>query len=355
MSSCEVQKSATLAEIGALVGATLIGDGSVRIGGVEPLATATPGSLGFIRGSSYVPDFMKGRCSGALVHRGIDAEALRREDPLARPLLIVADADIALIKVLGFFAAQPFIEPGVHPTAIVHAGAKVHPSARIGAYCFIGPGATIAQDVVLLEHCSVGVDARIGERTMLHPGVRVLDRCTIGRDCILHSGVVIGTDGFGYHPSPDGRGLLKVPHIGIVEVHDHVEIGANSCVDRAKFGATVIGAGCKLDNLVQIGHGCRLGRCCILCGQAALAGSVTLGDGVVMGGKSGVTDNVSVGAGAKIGAGAGITNDVPPGAAYLGTPGEPASQWKRNAAAFRTLGEMMPQIKRYLRSLSNDL
>jgi UDP-3-O-[3-hydroxymyristoyl] glucosamine N-acyltransferase len=197
----------------------------------------------------------------------------------------------------------------------------------------------VGEHAVLHPHVTLGAEVRVGDRTVLHPGVRVQDRCEIGDDCILHPGAVIGADGFGYHPSPDGKGLLKVPHIGTVIVGRHVEIGANACIDRAKFGATTIGEGTKIDNLVQIGHGCRVGRSCILCGHAALAGSVTLGDGVILGGKVGVADGIEIGAGAKVAAGSGITNTVPPGATYMGNPAGPAGEWRRMFAAMRRLGK----------------
>ncbi|MFZ4575474.1 MAG: UDP-3-O-(3-hydroxymyristoyl)glucosamine N-acyltransferase [Phycisphaerales bacterium] len=352
MTTPATPKSATLDEIARLVGATMMGASDLRVDRVESLATATPGSIGFLRDATHAQVFFAGRCSAVLIPTSMDAARLREEDPLGRPLLIVPDADLALIKVLGFFAPVNAAEPGTHPTAVVHPEAVIDPSVSIGPYSVVGAGAVIAAGTVIREHCSIGKDVRIGARTWFHPGVRVLDGCRIGNDCILHSGAVVGSDGFGYHPSPDGRGLLKVPHLGNVEIHDDVEIGANSTIDRAKFGSTVIGAGTKIDNLVQIGHGCKLGRCCVLCGQAGLAGSVTLGDGVVLGGQVGVADGLSVGAGAKVAGGAGVSHDVPAGASYMGRPAQPAAEFKRNTAAFRSLGPLVPQIKRYFRTLS---
>jgi UDP-3-O-[3-hydroxymyristoyl] glucosamine N-acyltransferase len=179
----------------------------------------------------------------------------------------------------------------------------------------------------------------VGERTVLHPNVVIYERSVVGNDCILHAGVIIGADGFGYHPRPDGRGVIKIPHIGNVVIHENVEIGANSCVDKGKFGSTVIGAGTKIDNLVQIGHNCQLGRSCILCGECGLSGSVKLGDGVVLGGRVGVADNVSIGSGARVGAYSGVSNDIPPGAVYLGVPAGPANEWKRIYGFLRRLGK----------------
>lgn len=351
MSDPDPVKSATVQEIAALVGATVIGDASARIDRVESLATATPGSLGFLRDATHARELFSGRCSAVLVPASMDAPRLREEDPLSRTLLVVPDADLALIKVLSFLAPSIRTEPGRHASTIIHPSAIIDPTASIGPGCVIGARAVVSAAAVVMEHCSIADNARVGARTILHPGTRILRDCKVGNDCILHCGVVVGADGFGYHPSPDGRGLIKVPHIGNVEIHDHVEIGANSCIDRAKFGSTVIGSGTKIDNLVQIGHGCKIGRACVLCGQVGLAGSVTLGDGVVLGGQVGIADNITLGAGSKVAGGSGVTNDIAPGAAYMGRPAQPASEFRRNTAAFRALGDLVPKMKRYFRTM----
>ncbi len=252
---------------------------------------------------------------------------------------MVPDADLALIKILSLFAPRtPAPPPGIHPTAYVDPSARVAATASIGPHCVISAGATVAEHAVLMAHDFVGENASVGPGTRLHPGVRILERCTVGGSCTLYPGVVIGADGFGYRPDPSGDGLVKVPHIGDVVVEDHVEIGANSCIDRAKFSSTIIGAGTKIDNLVQIAHNCLVGRCCVLCGGTMLAGSVTLGDGVVLGGQVGVADNVTIGAGSRVGAKAGVNNDIPGGADYMGHPAGPASEWRRTFAKLRLMG-----------------
>jgi len=176
---------------------------------------------------------------------------------------------------------------------------------------------------------------RIGRNTTLHPNVTIYTHCRIGDDVILHANVVIGADGFGYRPDPSGRGLVKLPHRGIVEIHDRVEIGAGSCVDRARFGATVIGEGTKIDNLVQIGHNCRVGRSCVICGCTGIAGSVTIGDGVQIGGNCGLGDNLTIGNGVKIAGNAALMHDVPDGATYAGYPAMPARDYMRILGAMK--------------------
>ncbi|MFO0832474.1 MAG: UDP-3-O-(3-hydroxymyristoyl)glucosamine N-acyltransferase [Phycisphaerales bacterium] len=331
----------TAGEIAQFLGATLVGDRAVVLERLEVFDRAGAGCLTFIRTAKFARAWGQARGACALVSADIAGLASPEgaEPPAGRALIVVPDADLALVRVLGLFAPPaPPRAPGVHATAVVEAGARVAPTACVGAQCYIGPGAEVGDGAHLLGQVFVGAGARVGAHTTLHPGVRLLERCEVGSHCTLHAGVVIGADGFGYRPDPSGRGLVKVPHIGNVVVQDHVEIGANACVDRAKFASTVVGAGTKIDNLVQVAHNCVIGRCCILCGGTLLAGSVTLGDGVVLGGGVGVADNVSIGAGARIGAKSGVNHDVPPGVEYMGHPAGPATEWRRTFARLRMMG-----------------
>ncbi len=322
-------------ELATLLGATLIGPGDVPITHMESAEWAGEGALTFVRAPRFVPLWSASRASAAVVAREIPPGDLGSE----RPLLAVDDVDGAIIRAIGLFAPESPVPPaGVHPGAVVAPGARVDADASIGPGCVIAEGAAIGPGVRLVSGVYVGVGAKVGDRTLVYPGVSVLDRCEVGRECIIHAGVVIGADGFGYAPRPDGRGLAKIPHIGNVLVGDDVEIGANTCIDRAKFGSTTIGHGTKIDNLVQIAHNCRIGRSCIICGHCGIAGSVTIGDGVVIGGMAGVRDNVSIGSGAKIAAGAGVASDVPPGAVYMGTPAGPATEWRRIYGSLRRMG-----------------
>jgi UDP-3-O-[3-hydroxymyristoyl] glucosamine N-acyltransferase len=338
-------------ELAALLGAELRGQPGIQITHIDALERAGTGALSFIRSARYAKEWGSSKASAALITKDVPLAEIATaldESPFhgARALLIVPDADLAMVKALDVFAARPTPpEPGVHPTASVHPKAKVAASASIGPLCTVGPGAAVGEGTRLVGNVYVGQDAKIGNRTTLHPGVAVLDGCVIGDDCTLHAGVSIGADGFGYRPSPDKRGLVKIPHIGNVVIADHVEIGANSCVDRAKFGSTTIGAGTKIDNLVQIAHGCRVGRSCVICGHVGLAGSVIVGDGVLIGGKVGVADNVEIGAGAKIAAFAGVANNVPAGASWMGAPAAPAGEWRRTYAALRRLGKPRGQVR----------
>lgn len=349
----------TAAQLAERLGATLVGRGDLLIGRVGHVEESQSSTLAFFRDVIHARKWVASGCPVAIASASCVPPPEGRDDPNSpisyapwdintRALLVVPDADLALLEVLRLIEstrARP--ASGVHPTVVIHPMAKVSTTAAIGPGCVIGAGATIADGCVLLANVTIGPGAIIGPNCLFHPGVCVLDRCTIGARVILQANCTIGSDGFGYVATK--RGLVKLPHVGTVEVGDDVEIGASSCVDRAKFGVTRIGAGTKIDNLCQIAHNCVIGRSCVLCGQVGLAGSVTLGDGVVLGGKVGIADGVSVGSGARIAGYAGVAADVPPGATYMGTPAGPASEWRRIYAAFKLLPKLSPLLKKFAR------
>lgn len=325
------------------VGARLVGPGDVAIERLDTLSGADERTLTFVRSAGFARELSSSRAGSALVTEGLEVSGV---DTSRRALLFVEDADVALVRVLELFAPRRDpARPGVHASAVVEAGARVDASASVGPLCVVGAGAVVGAGVVLVSQVSLGRGAMVGAGSVLHAGVSVGERCVVGRSCILHGGVVVGADGFGFVPAPGGRGLLKVPHIGHVEIGDEVEIGANSCVDRGKFGATVVGSGTKIDNLVQVGHNCQIGRCCVICGQVGLAGSVTLGDGVILAGQVAVADNLTIGAGARVGAASGVVENIPAGETWLGTPAMPAQACMRMLAATRRLPAMLERLR----------
>jgi UDP-3-O-[3-hydroxymyristoyl] glucosamine N-acyltransferase len=329
--------SLTSAQIAALVSGRLIGTPEAVITSIEALDRAGSGQLTFIRTAKFLPRWPTSSASIALIARNLPVPDF---DHSARAAVVVDDADFALNLVLERLRPAPSpVEPGVHPSAVVHPGASVDATASIGPLCTVGPGAVIGPRARLHAGARMGEGARLGADSVLHPGVALLDRCTVGARCTVHANTVIGADGFGYLPAPGGRGLVKVPHIGTVEVHDDVEIGANTCIDRAKFGATLIGQGTKIDNLVQIAHNCRIGRSCVICGCVGIAGSVTLGDGVIIGGGAGIADGITISSGAKIGAQAGVMHDVPEGEVFVGSPAMRHREWAKSQIAIKRLAE----------------
>lgn len=241
---------------------------------------------------------------------------------------------------------QP-LEKGVNALASVDRSASVDKSASVGAFATVGPGAVIGANTIVGSHCSIGHDVEIGSDCHLHPRVTIYPRCVLKDRVTLHSGTVIGSDGFGYE-TEDGR-HIKVPQIGVVIVESDVEIGANSTVDRARFGATVIGSGTKIDNLVQVGHNVRTGSNCILCAQSGVSGSTTMGNYVILAGQAGVAGHVFLADQSVIGAQAGVHKDTLKATVYRGTPAIESS--KANRAD--VLHAQLPELVRRIRKLEN--
>jgi len=335
-------KECTIQEISQAVNGTLDGSPTILITGVEQISEAATSQLTFIVEKKYIKLWEQSHASAAIVNDSLDIEPGE-----GRALVRVADADLALAIVLGLFEPEPpKCEPGIHSTAVVDSTAEIDEGAAIGAGCYIGPRVVIGVNTKLYPNVTVLDDSSIGRRTIIWSGTVIRERCRIGNNCIIHPNVTIGADGFGYRPSPDGRGLVKIPQIGTVEVGDGVEIGTGSCVDRGKFSATVIGDNTKIDNLIQIAHNCKLGRSCVMAGQSGLAGSVTLGDGVMIGGGARVREHVTIGDGAKLGGNAGVISDVAPGKTVLGFPSDDYRQTLRLWAAQKQLPDLIKQMKK---------
>lgn len=335
-------KKFTIEEICQAVDGTLVGKRDLEISGLEETSAAQVGQLTFIGAKKYVAAWDASLASAAIVNADLDVEP-----GTGRALIQVADADLALARVLQMFEPDaPRCEAGVHPTAVVDASAEIGDGVAIGAGCYIGPRVVIGANTRLYPNVTVMDDSTIGSGTVVWSGTVVQERCTIGHECIIHPNVTIGSDGFGYRPSPDGRGLVKIPHIGTVTIGNGVELGAGVCVDRGKFSATVVGDGSKIDNLVQIAHNCKLGRSCVMAGQSGLAGSITLGDGVQMGGGARVKDHCTVGSGAKLGGNATAFSNVEPGATLLGTPADDVRKMLKQWAALKQLPDLIKRIKK---------
>jgi UDP-3-O-[3-hydroxymyristoyl] glucosamine N-acyltransferase len=231
----------------------------------------------------------------------------------------------------------PYFDADIHPTAVIDKTAPLGKGCKIGANSYVGKNVQVGDNVIIYSNVSIFDDSTIGSDTVIWSGTVIRERSKIGSRCIFHSNVSIGSDGFGYRPSNDGRGLVKIKHIGNVVIGNDVEVGSNSCIDRGKFSATILGDGCKIDNLVQIGHNSVLGKYCIMCGNSGLAGSVTLGDGVVIGGSASIKDHVTIHSGAKVGAGSGVISDVKAGQTVVGYPASEAREKMKEWVAVRKL------------------
>lgn len=334
----------TVAELATKLGGQLHGDPQVTVSGINAIGDAATGEITFIADARYAKRWHESAASAAVVSARAQA-ALPGDD--RRPVIIVPDAEIASILLLEMFVPPEFVPPvGVDAQASVHATARLGVGVCVGPHVTVGPEVRIGDRVVLHAGVRLYAGATVGDDSVLHGNVVVRERCQIGRRVIIHANVSIGTDGFGYRPDPTGRGLLKVPHVGAVRVEDDVEIGANTCVDRAKFGFTVIGAGSKIDNLCQIAHNVRIGRCCVVAAQTGLSGSVVVGDGVQIGGRGGASDHVTIGTGARLGGNSVAFKDVPAGATWIGFPADEAGAVKRQWASLRKLPRLIASLSR---------
>jgi UDP-3-O-[3-hydroxymyristoyl] glucosamine N-acyltransferase len=239
-----------------------------------------------------------------------------------RPIIYVKDADIAMANLLEVFSPKngPVFEQDIHPSAIIHPTAKLGNDIKIGAFCYVGKGVVIGSGSTLYPNVNIFDDTTVGENCVFWSGTVVRENSVIGNNCIFHINASIGADGFGFRLATDGSGLIKLPHIGNVVIGNDVEIGANTCIDKAKFNSTILGDGCKIDNLVQIAHNCILGKFCVMSGSSGLAGSVVLGDGVMIGGGAKIKDHVTLGSGVSVGACSGVISDFSDGKSILGYP-----------------------------------
>lgn len=266
--------------------------------------------------------------------------------------IVVEDAALAIAEILELFRTPLRAPaPGIHSTAVVHETAVLGKSVAVGAHVVIGPDTKIGDGVVIYPGVSIGASVEIGANCVLHDRCVIYDRCRLGNRVVLHAGVVIGADGFGYI-FRDGR-HRRIAHVGTVRIEDDVEIGANSCVDRAKVGATVVGRGTKIDNLVQVAHNVQVGPLCILAAQVGISGSTRLGTGVLAGGQVGIADGIEVGDGARLGAQSGVIADQPPGIAVFGTPAQKSSDFFRQEARVRKLPKLFDAVADLARRVAN--
>ncbi len=329
----------TLADIAERTGSSLsnAASGDVSITGVASLETAGDGDISFLIDKKRLKDFQSSNAVACFVSADSVDDA-----PTGMAVLINKDPRLA------FAIVSTMLFPEAEADGQISASANIAPSAEIGEGTTVEPGAVIEAGASVGSGCIIGANSVIGPNVVLGDGCRIsknvsITHSIIGNNVIVHSGASLGQDGFGY--VQDGQGLRKVPQLGRLIVHDDVEIGANSAVDRGTSDDTVIGQGTKIDNLVQIGHNCRVGRYCILCGQSGLAGSVTLGDGVVIGGQVAVVDHCHVESGARVGGKSGVTRRVAAGTEVLGYPAKPAKEWRLEQIALKRLGKEI-QAKR---------
>lgn len=327
----------TLAEIARTVGGELIGDPDKVIAGVASVGDCRPDEITFAND----PVFVERACK-----KGVGALLVpSRVEGFSAAQIVVADPKIAALQVAYLFAPTAEIKPGRSTSAWVEETARIDPTATLMPFAYVGPDAKVGPGTVIHPGAYVGRQASVGAQCTLFPNAVVGERCVVGDRVILHGNAVLGTDGFGFYPDEQGR-HQKIPQLGIVVVGDDVEIGACSCVDRATFGRTVIGEGTKIDNLVQIGHNCLIGKNALLVSQVGLAGSVEVEDQVTFAARSGSVGHVTIGQGAIIGGLSVVINDVEPGARLGGFPARHHMDWKRTTIAVEKLPQALKTLRR---------
>ena len=308
--------SFSVAEINKKIQGEIIGNENLEIESPEQIEFATEKQITFIGHKKYEKLWQNCNARVAIVNE--DIGILPGEN---RAFIKVKNADIAMSELLELFIPEsPVFDDAIHGTAVIHNTATIAEGCKIGAGCYIGKNVTLGNNVCLYPNTTIFDHSTIGQNTTIWSGTVVRERSIIGSNCIIHPNVTIGADGFGFRPNRNGKGLIKVPHIGNVVIGNDVEIGSSTCIDRGKFSATIVGDGCKIDNLVQIGHNSKMGRSCIMAGSSGLAGSVTLGDGVIIGGGACIGDHVTLGNGVQVGGASGVMSSVEAGKKVLGYP-----------------------------------
>ena len=323
----------TLAEAAALAGGELTGgDPAARITGIGPLSGAGPGEVAFLENRRHAGELAATQASAVVLAADFAAKL-----PPGVAGIVTAQPRLGFARIAGALHPRPAPRGGIHPSAVVDPTAAIGAGAEIGPLAVIGAGAEIGAGCIISAHAVVGDGVVLGEGCRIGPHASV-SHCIAGRGVVLHPGARVGQEGFGFVPTPEGR-FETMPQLGRVILGDFVEVGANSCIDRGAQADTVIGAGTRLDNLVQIGHNVRTGRSCVIVSQVGISGSTTVGDGVQFGGQAGITGHLTIGDKAQIGAQAGVMNDVPAGAVMIGSPCMPAKDAMRSFAALRRLGQ----------------
>ena len=331
----------TLREIADSVGGDVIGDDKTVVTGINSLDEASCGEISFFSDPRYRASVKKTDASALIVSKVTDL--------YQGPQVVVLNPALTYTRVATLFASPIPTYPGISDQAVVHKSSRIGRSSSIYPLVYIGEGAIIGEDVVLFAGVFIGDRVKIGDRTVIYPNVTILQDCIIGNDVIIHSGTVIGSDGFGF--VKDGSTSVKVPQMGIVQIDDQVELGANNCVDRAAMGKTWIKRGVKTDNLVQIGHNVVIGEDTIVVAQVGISGSVRIGREVMIGGKAGFADHVEVGDRAMIGGGAGVIQSISPGEIVSGSPTMPHRLWLKTSRLIKGL----PQLNERLRALEKKV
>lgn len=327
-------------QIAMLLGGKIMGDVNRKVSDVGPIESAHEGQLSFLCDAKYLPHLSQTGASVVLM-----TDSIVFEGETNATLIRVENARAAMGQLLALVAkAMNPAKQGIEQPCFVSEGVVVPEDAYIGAFAYIGKNVQLGKGVQIYPHTYIGDNVKIGDNTILYSGVKIYYNCVVGKDCILHAGVVVGSDGFGFEP--DAKGVnQKLPQIGNVIIEDDVEIGANTTVDRAMMGSTIIRRNAKLDNLVQVAHNVEIGESTFMCAQVGVAGSTKVGGHCILAGQVGVAGHITIADNCIFGAQSGIANNVKKSGMYQGSPAIDAMNWRRSSVGFKQLPELIKKIQ----------
>ncbi|UCC45882.1 MAG: UDP-3-O-(3-hydroxymyristoyl)glucosamine N-acyltransferase [Candidatus Zixiibacteriota bacterium] len=326
----------TLAEIAQSIGAEVEGDSSIEITSLAPIDTAKEGQVSFVANRAYEKFISTTSASALVLGPNISCDHI--------PVLRHKNPYLAVAHLIDLMHPEVrMVEPGCDTTSVIDAEASVDETAGIGPLCHIKKGSRVGRDTQLVSSVYIGEHVTVGDNCILYPGVRIMNGCRAGNNVIVHSGAIIGSDGFGFAQSDAGH--KKIKQVGWVEISDEVEIGANTTIDRGAIGPTKIGRGTKIDNLVQIAHNVEIGENCIIVSQVGISGSTKLGNGVMLAGQVGLVGHIELGDGVQVGAQSGVSKSVPPGKKMFGYPARDLVETGRIEASLVRLPELLKRVR----------
>lgn len=331
--------------IAGLLGGAIVGDKGATVSTVSSIDGGKVGSLAYLTNPKYEQYIYTTEASIVLVDSTFEPK-----QEVKTTLIKVDNVGQCVLNLLEMYNATRPQKKGISKLASIHEGAVIGEDCYVGDFTVVEATAKIGDKVQIYPQCYIGDNVTIGEGTKIYPGVKIYEGCVVGNNCILHAGVVIGADGFGFAPREDGT-FAKIPQLGNVIIEDNVELGANTCVDRAKTDSTIIRSGVKLDNLIQVGHNVQIGSNTVMSAQVGIAGTTKIGSNCFVGGQVGFADHITVGNGCKIGSQSGLDKSVPDGEIRFGSPALPGIQYHRSFAVFRQLPEMAQKLRELEKTL----
>lgn len=336
----------TAEQIAQLIGGTIEGDAQAKINSFSKIEGGKPGAISFLSNPKYINYIYETQSSVVLVD-----ESLKLDKPVKTTLIRVKNAYDAVAKLMQMYVAMKPKKKGIDSLAYIAPTAKIGKDCYIGPFVAIGPNVVIGDGCVLHPHVTVGENATVGENTEIYSNAVIYHDCKVGNNCIIHAGAVIGADGFGFAPTENG--YEKIPQLGIVQVEDNVEIGANTCIDRSTMGCTYVRKGVKLDNLVQIAHNTDIGANTVMSSQVGVAGSTKVGEWCMFGGQVGIAGHITIGNQVRLGAQSGVPGSLKDGENLIGTPPLPLTNYFRSHAVTKRLPEIYRQINEMQKTIDD--